>query len=126
MAGKHDFVIETGATFDRTLKWTVPVSPGSKQRIPRNLTGWTARMQVRQRVTDAAALLTLSTTPGAPANGLIELGGAAGTIRLLIDGSVTGTVAANAGVYDLFLTDPTSNEVRLMAGEVVFEPRVTR
>ena len=70
-AGIYDIVADQGATFQRVLTWKD--STGANV----NLTGYSARMQVRRRPSDGEALVSLTTQ-----NGRITLGGAAGTITL--------------------------------------------
>ena len=72
-AGLHNFKAEEGADFIRTLTWT----DDADALI--DLTGYTARMQVRREIDDSATLLELTT-----ANSRITLGGTAGTIALIL------------------------------------------
>lgn len=88
---------------------------------PVNLTGWTARMQIRSSVSDSNIIIELNTT-----NGGIVLGGAAGTINLLATAAQTALFTFQNAVYDLTLTDPTGVVTNLLAGNVSLVLEVTR
>lgn len=114
-AAKHDIVIEQGATFQLNLLWKD--SGGN----PINLTGYTARMQVRRRVNSDTTLLDLTTE-----NGGITLGGAAGTINVIAAATATDDIAEKTGVYDLELVSGAGIVTRLIEGCVTISPEVTR
>lgn len=69
---------------------------------PMNLTGFTARMQIRKTVQDTAIVHTLTSE-----NGGIILGGASGTVELNIPAATTATFTFDEAVYDLELISPT-------------------
>jgi hypothetical protein len=112
-AGTLDFTIEQGATFNLLLTWEI-------NNVAVNLTGYTARLQARVDVQDTATVLSLTTGAG------ITLGGAAGTIS--IDQTATQTTALPMGeyVYDLELVSGGGTVTRLVQGELVISPEVTR
>lgn len=118
-AAIHNFTeanaIEQGATF--TNRFTYKDSTG----VAINLTSYTARMQIRASVKAATTLAELTT-----ANGGIVLGGAAGTIDLLLTATQTAAITAKRGVYDLELIDVSGVVLRLVEGAVEFSPEVTR
>jgi hypothetical protein len=75
------------------------------------------------------------------ASGTIVLGGALGTLALLLTAEQTaamwrqnipttktpsGAIAGEAGVWDLELTSPAGTVVRLLYGSVYLSPEVTR
>jgi hypothetical protein len=102
-----------GATFRRTLTWYL-----QKQLV--NLTGYTARMQVRSSAASSTALLSATTE-----NSYITLGGAAGTITLNIPANIMAGIPAGRYVYDLELV--TGSEVTsLLAGRFIVTAEVTR
>ena len=74
-----------------------------------NLTGYTARMQIREELASAAVLLSLTTE-----NGGITLGGALGTIDLFISAADTTAITWEGGVYDLELVAPSTDVTRLI------------
>lgn len=115
-AGQHDITIEQGATFLLNLIWRD--SAGALV----DLTGYTARMQVRQKHTsDDPPALTLTTE-----NGAITLGGAAGTISIVAAATATGDITFKRGVYDLEIASASGVVTRLIEGCVMVTPEVTR
>lgn len=66
VAISRDLFIEQGATFYFHFQWRTPAANGTT--TPKNLTGWTVRMQVRKNQ-QSALILDASTT-----NGKIRLG----------------------------------------------------
>lgn len=124
-AAEYPFLIETGETLDRTLTWYQP-NPDpvlAKQGVPgppMNLTGFTAKMQVRVMPSDD--LLVELTTE----NGRIELGGTAGTIRLLIDSDTSAALEPTPlGYYSLVLFSPPV-EKHLLEGPFRIKGDATR
>lgn len=112
-AAKLNLTVEQGATFVKRLIWR-----DSKKR-PINLTGYTAKMQVRETASaTSAALFELSTSNGRinlPGNGVIEL-------RL----TVAETFDVSPGVYDLVLFAPNGDQYRLIQGRMTVSAAVTQ
>lgn len=114
-AGRYDITIEQGATFRLNLVWK------DSNGVAVNLTGYTARMQVRRAYGDTVAQLDLTTE-----NGTITLGGAAGTIEVVVPATQTDDLVASKGVYDLELSSGSGEVTRLIEGKVTIKPEVTR
>jgi hypothetical protein len=118
-AGTYNFVdenrIEQGVDSTRQFIWKD--SDGN----PVNLTGYTARMQLRKSVSDANVLLELSTS-----NSGISITGSTGTISLYFKKADTTGVTWVEGVYDLELTSPGGLTTRLIEGTFVLSKEVTR
>jgi hypothetical protein len=108
--------IYQGATF----RWRATLKNGSPA-IVTDLTGYTARMQVRGKITDVAPLVELTTE-----NDGIALGDTAGTIDLFISHTDTADFDWTAGVYDLELITPGGDVIRRIYGSVSVVPEVTR
>src|SRR3990172_3895211 len=108
--------IEQGATFRKHLTWKT-----GDPALPVDLTGCSARMQVRGELTDVLPLIELTTE-----NGGITLGGVAGTIELYISAVGTAALTWESGVYDLEIIMSNGDIVRLVGGGVVVSPEVTR
>ena len=108
-----------GATFDEIYVWKVGDS--EENAIPVNLTGCVARAHVREKIESPAVLLQLTTE-----NGRIVLGGASGSIQLLIAAADTSAINWKSGVYDLEIEFPDGRVVRRMYGGVSVSPEVTR
>lgn len=113
---KHNITIIQGATLRDVTTWKA-----GDPALPVDLTGCTARMQVRARVEDPIPLLDLTT-----ANGGIILGGTAGTVTVYLSATATAAIQWKAGVYDLEIEFGNGDVRRLMAGSVSVSPNVTR
>jgi hypothetical protein len=116
--GVLDLNMWQGASWDYTLTWQ---TGGTAV----NLTGYDARMQVRE--TYDATLPVLSLTAGTG----ITLGGTAGTI--VLEATATQTAAIDATppgpqqyVYDLELVSGAGIVTRLVEGRLLVYPEVTR
>ena len=115
VAGEYDITIEQGATFSCTLTWN------DETGDPVNLTGFTGRLHARRTSYHETKLLDLTTE-----NGGITLGGAAGTITILASATLTASIDAPFGVYDLELVAAGGHVTRLIRGKIDFIPEVTR
>lgn len=100
--------VEQGATFNKTLTWKAGVPP-----TPVDLSGCTARMQVRAFASAPLALLDLTS-----GNGGISLGGVSGQIKLYISAAQTKSLLVSAGVYSLQIVFTDGTVKRLAAGSV--------
>jgi hypothetical protein len=85
-----------------------------------NLTGATARMQVRRFVESSYPFLTI------PSGNGITLGGAAGTIALVISAASLSAIPAGAYKYDIEIITSSSTVVKLIAGNFILNGEVTR
>lgn len=122
-AGDYNFTVGQGETWNPTL--TLTDSAGALV----NLTGYTARLTIRETYASESALISLTTE-----NGGITLGGAAGTIALLATATQTaalvvpdspGTPPSKRLVYDLELV--TGAVVRrYLQGAFIVTREVTR
>jgi hypothetical protein len=115
IAGTYNITCDQGATFKRTLTWT------NQARVAYNLTGYTARMQVRETATASGIILELTT-----ANSRITLGGTAGTVNLLVAANVTAALTPGLYVYDLELVSGGGEVTRLIEGNFKVKAEVTR
>jgi FlaG/FlaF family flagellin (archaellin) len=114
-AAVYDILIEQGATFQLHVVYK------DSSENPIDLSGYTARMQVRQKYSDPDALLTLTTE-----NGGISLGGVTGTIDVTSSATDTAELTTKCGVYDLELQNAAGIVTRLIEGNVTITPEVTR
>jgi hypothetical protein len=112
--GTYNFTIYQGATFSRVLTWK------DSNDTAVNLTGYTARLQIRECLESESPFVTLTTE-----NGGIALGGSAGTITLAISATLTAAITQSSGVYDLELITG-STVTRLLKGDVTISKEVTR
>ena len=120
--GKLDLTMYQGASWDYTLTWT---TTSGTVTSPVNLTGYTARMQVRETQASTATILSLTSGSG------ITLGGTAGTILLEASATTTAGVASadspqSVYAYDLELISGAGYVTRLVEGNFYVDPEVTR
>lgn len=113
-AGSYNVLIEAGATFSLTVTYT------DAGGTPINLTGYTARMQIRDARADAVAALELNTT-----NGRIVITGATGLLTLSIAAVDTALLDMRSGVYDLIITSAGGVVTRLLEGFVTVSAAIT-
>lgn len=115
-AGLHNLTIEQGATFRRVISLR-----DYNTNAIKNLTGFTARMQIRAFVADTATLVSLTTE-----NGGITIDAAEGQITLIITAAVTASMTWRKAVYDLEIIDGSGTVTRLLQGSIIVSPEVTR
>ena len=113
-AGQYAFNAEQGATLARTILYT------DANDVATNLTGYTAAMQVRPTAASATVILELTTE-----NTRITLGGAAGTVDLLVDAATMEALTPGRYYYDLELYTG-STVIRLIEGVFNIKAEVTR
>ena len=115
MTVKLNLKINQGETFRYKFLWQ------DIHGIAIDMTNYTADMQMRAFVDDAAILFELSTT-----NNRIIITPLTGTIELYISADDTMTLTWPDGVYDLEVTSPTGDVTRLIEGKVTTVKNVTR
>lgn len=114
-AATYDFEIEQGATLIKPLVWKDDAG------TPRNLTGFTARMQVRQSASSDDVLLELNTE-----NGRIQITAGTGTVTLIFSAATTAAIDWRRGKYDLELVASDGTVTRLIEGEISVSKEITR
>jgi hypothetical protein len=112
-AGRYALIIEQNAKFEKVFTWK------KADGTAYNLTGYTAKMQVRE--TFGGGLVADIPTD----IGTISLGGAAGTITVAIPTADTATLEPGRYVYDLVLIDGSAERYRVLEGECEITPGVT-
>ncbi len=122
---KFDFTLPQGTTFKKSMTYWLDKKAG----IAKDLTGYTARMQIRTfrprlKVTEPPPedllLMELST-----ANARIKLGNAKHNIIWTIALADTNAINWDLGSYDMELTSPANEVDRLLYGTVTVTPQVT-
>lgn len=113
MPGTYNITVYQGDTFN--LLFTIDTDG-----TPWNLTGYTAKMQVRPFVESTTTILDLQSPAG------ITLGTTSGTVSVNV--SAAGMAAATAGrhVYDLELTSGGGVKTKILKGAFIILPEVTR
>lgn len=113
MTAAYDFTAAQGETFDHTVTWKI-------DDVAVNVTGYTARLQIRKRHTSTATVASLTSGSG------LTLGGSAGTIQIVLSATATAALAARRYVYDLELVSGGGAVYRVLEGAFVVTPEVTR
>lgn len=113
-AGRWDFVIEKNVDFERTLTYLV-----GQTLTPFDFSGYTGTLQVRS---SPGGTLYLTMSSG---NGKLQLGGALGTVLLLLDSSETATLNWSGRAYYDILVDNGTDSFRLIEGRVALSPPIT-
>jgi len=85
-----------------------------------DITGYTARMQLRSLPNDPIAVLTLTNTSG------ITIDGPTGTLAVRATAAQTAAIIAGPYYYDLEITSPTGVKTRIVQGELNVNAEVTR
>lgn len=114
--GSLDLDCWQGASWDYTLTWQTAGTPV-------NLTGYTARMQVRPSYDSGSAVVSLTSGTG------ITLGGTAGTVLLEMNATTTAALDGTPNaqyIYDLELISGAGYVTRLVEGNFFINPEVTR
>ena len=110
-AGTYNFTLEQGSTFSRQI--TV-----QENSTALNLTGYTARMQMRSTHDSSTIALTYTSTIASPASN--------GKINLSATATQTAAIEEGIYVYDLEIESSGGVVTRLMEGKVTVTPEVTR
>lgn len=114
---QYDDTAAAGATYTLELTW----KDGDGAAV--NLTGYTAQYMARAKIDDTAAALSVSEVSNG--QGVITLGGAAGTVNVTINATTTATLSGWY-VYDLLLTSAAGVKTRLIEGSLKVAQAVTR
>ena len=110
----------TGSQFTVTNPATGIYISGGLATSPVNVTGYTAKMQLRSQPQDADAVLTLTSQTGE-----ISVGGANGQFDVHATAAQTGAVDEGTYYYDIEITSQ-GIVTRLAQGQIVVTPEVTR
>lgn len=105
---------------DQGSVWDLEITYQDPNGVPINLTGFTAKMQLRKEYNSTVADLTLTTGGGG-----IVITGATGTIDISATAVQTGVLDPTYYVYDLELTSG-SNISRLIQGQITVAEQVTQ
>lgn len=115
LAGTYNIVADQGATFSRAFI----KKDDEKRIIP--LTGYTARMQVREAYDSQNTVLDLTTE-----NDYIIIEGARGILSIVIPDDDTRILTPGEYVYDLELIYPDGQVERMLMGTFTVRREVTR
>ena len=110
----YDISADQGSDLDTVITYT------DDSAVPVNLTGCSARMQVRKFAGSSNSRLNLTSSSG------ITLGGAAGTIRIVVSAAALSLVPAGSYRYDIELVDTTQTVLKILSGDFVVNAEVTK
>lgn len=120
LAGNYNMVCEQGTTYSRRFELQYPDTVDPTVYHPWDLSGYTARMQVRRTIESSSAMITLTTE-----NGGISIDDEAGAVTIIMTATQTSSIT-NSGVYDIELIDGSLSVSRLVQGEFILSYEVTR
>lgn len=120
IAGTYNILCEQGTTFGRVLELQTPDPDDPNVFDPYDLTGHTARMQVRRTIDSSTPMITLTTE-----NGGITLMGEEGKIIISMTDEQTAALTSS-GVYDLEIIDGGGAVSRVVQGTFTLSLEVTR
>lgn len=125
---KDDYLIVTDTTIDTLIfndinakAYTTYTTGGTIEfNEPKVLTGLTARMQIRSKISEPDFLLELTTE-----NGMIVLDNNTKTIKVTIPAEITETLTFKSAVYSLEMVEG-STVLPFIAGSISLDPEITR
>lgn len=125
MAGAYDFSVDQGSTKRVSLIYQYRTgydTDGNPVFAAYSLSGCQARMQVRAKV-NGPVLIDLNSQPGGGIK--IEDGNETGRVDIVLSSSHTSGLEISQAVYDLTLTFPSGDVVRLIQGRIDVSLSVT-
>lgn len=118
---RMDLIIIQGATWRQTFIWKAGDSEALA--LPVDLTGCTARTQLRETFAAPTAFVSLTTE-----NGGIALNGTPGEITLMLSATASAALPnlVKPARWDLEIVWPSTEVTRLFEGKVTIDLEVTR
>lgn len=110
-AAYQELFLEQGTTF------TTNITLDDIDGVPYDLTGVTAKSQIRKSYYSANTTAEFTVTINTPTDG---------TILLILDSSTTSNIAAGRYVYDVAIKDTANTVTRVLEGIVNVIPQVTK
>ena len=115
-SARVNLIIEQGVTWSQSFTWKV-----GDPLVIVDLTGFTARMQIRPSRCSSTIVADIGT-----ANGGIVIDPLAGRFDVSMSSDVTGAIDGGLYVYDLEATSGGGEVSRVLGGAVSFSEEVTR
>lgn len=115
MAATHDLNIDQGSDFTESFTLKDP------QGAALNLTGYSAKMQIRPFKSSDALLID-----GTSANGILVITPETGLLEIKLTDVQTSALIYTESVYDLYLEKPSGELLRFLEGKVFVSKSVTR
>lgn len=128
IAGIYNITCQQGSTFSRLLEIEQPdlaTDPTGQTYIAYDLSGFTARMQVRRTIDSSTSLVTLTTENGGLDINPTDEEDKTHHIRIYMADEVTASITSS-GVYDLEIENSSGEVSRIMQGAFTLSPEVTR
>jgi len=125
-AGKYNFLIEQGATFQLELQYK------DSNNNPIDLSGYSGRLQIRQTIPSTVVLLCLSSSLRPDGTGINFSGSngttspTSGSIGIYISAISSSQLTFDQAVYDLEIESSGGFVTRLIEGNVQLSKEVTR
>ena len=125
-AGRYNFLVEQGATFQLELQYK------DSNNNPINLSGYSGRLQIRQTVPSTTVLLCLSSSLRPDGTGINFSGSngttppTSGSIGIYISAVSSSQLTFDQAVYDLEVESSSGFVTRLLEGNVQLSKEVTR
>jgi hypothetical protein len=126
LAGNYNITCQQGSTFTRTLEIEQPdlvADPTGNTFVPFDLSGYTARMQVRRTIDSSNFVLELTTSNGGLT--INPVSGDVNKLTIFAPANVTASVSTS-GVYDIELISAENTVSRILQGIFNLSPEVTR
>ena len=124
-AGTYNFTCEQGATFTRLIELEEPdliADPTGNTFVPIDISGYTARMQIRRTLESSTPMISLTTENNRL---VINPGDANNQVKITLTDEETSTLTTS-GVYDLEIESPDGVVSRVLQGAVTLSLEVTR
>jgi hypothetical protein len=116
MAATVNLVLDQGSTWSQPIAWKT-----GTPAVAVDLTGYSARAQVRSSASSATTLLSLTDS-----NGGIAITTSTGTMTLSATAAQTAAIPAGRYVYDLEAVSGGGIVTRICEGTLTVTPEVTR
>jgi hypothetical protein len=116
MAVDYDTTINQGADWYINFQYK-----DTATNTPINITGYTAALQLRSLPSDTTTALSLTSPSGG-----ITITGATGLVEVHATAVQTGAIVTGYYYYDCEITSPTNVVTRLIQGQILVSPQVTR
>jgi hypothetical protein len=113
-----ELILPQGATFIYEVTYKDPDTD-----LPINLTGYSARMQIREKVDSTTTLYSALSTGVSPA---IVITAGSGLVVLTIPATTTAAFTFKKAVFDLEIQSTAGVVTRLVKGTILLDKEVTR
>lgn len=125
MAATFDLDVDQGSTKRFSLTWNTNTgTDDAPVLVPRDLTGCTAKMQVR--VAHGKPVLVEISTESVNGNIVLQTGGATGRLDIWLSDENTDLLTVKTTHYDLEVSFPGGDTYRLLQGKITTSLAITQ